>query len=738
MNRRWRSRAALLAVIAAATSGSAHAEGLSLTLEPGFAHTETDVTDQSGATRRETLDLLTQSYRLAFDRSITERLTASAGGTFVDQRGWQEADGVSSLETSRATMAFARLTLGLPALTAGVGVDSHVQSSLASASRSFVTENYSGFLTWRPIDLPEVDFRIGRVNMYDASRQVQDVTTDSAILGVRYGEARQDLRYLLAWSHIADAKGSTDTTSLDQSVRGTRNDTLFEGRTISYVSGTFLNRNTLTSTQATGGTVGTVARQQVPVNGLSAVESFPATAVDGALAPNSLLVDGNTTTSAGLSLDVGFGPSLVGDHDARAMGAAFADEVTPVNTIYVWFDKSITAVGTALTSAVAVYQSRDNQTWTAVPITAPPHVSDFENRVEITFTQVQARYLKVTMRPLVTGVTTDAAYRDIFVTEAQFLLVLSADLVPHRQSAYALSANVTARTTLLRSPELAHDLAGSVARESASARTTYSIVNGLSIAHPLTRTLAANARAARQDLDAGRGHEGVWQWTAAVTGKPYTTAYWTLNYSGNTNDLDKTVAHSITALGRADWYEGISTQATGTATFLNQAERMVNGITVSERKGSSGQASATASFTPNRLVTVTLGALVSRTVTYTPETGDVVAEFARADGSLSLTFTPALYGSGTISRVFLGEHPTTLATMQVNYSPLRGDLQLGAGYSKSFDTASAATVEYYGPSLRWNVRRGVSLTSAYTVLNSVAPAQILRSRSFTVNLLILL
>jgi len=733
MQRRWRSGTALIAILAAVTSRSARADGLNLALEPAFAHTETDVTDQSGSKRHETLNLLTQSYRLTLDRSLTDRLTATVGGTFVDQRGWQEVDGVSSLETSRATTLFGRLTLGIPTLTAGVGADRREQRALAAISRSFVTETYTGFVTWRPTDLPDVDFRIGRVSTYDVARQVQDVTTDSATLNARYGGTTQELRYLLSWAHNVDAIGKTDTTSIDQTVRGTRSDTLLDGRTTTYVSGTFLNRNALTSTQGTG----TVARQQLPTNGLSAVEAFPATAVSVTLAPNPLLVDGNTTTSA--AIDVGFGPSLVGDRNARDIGGAFADVVTPVNTIYLWFDRNITAVGTALTSAIAVYQSDDNLTWTAVAITAPPQVSNFENRVEITFTQTQARYLKVTMQPLLTGVTTDPAYRDIFVTEIQFLQVLPAALVPHEQNTYAVSANATARTTILRSsPELAHDFAASAAHESVGDTTTYNVVNGLSVAHPLTRTLAANARGARQDLDAGRGHEGIWQWTAALTGRPYTTAYWTLNYSGNTNDFDKIIAHSLTALARADLYEGISAQATGTGTFLTQAARTVNGIELSERKASSGQASATASFTPNRVVTLTIGTLYSRSVSFTPETGDVVTEYGRVDGGLSLTISPVLYGTGTISRVLLGERPTTLATVQLNYSPLRGDLQLSVAYSKTFDTAAAATTEFYGPTLRWNIRRGVSLTSAYTILNSVAPAQILQSRSFTVNLLILL
>jgi hypothetical protein len=291
---------------------------------------------------------------------------------------------------------------------------------------------------------------------------------------------------------------------------------------------------------------------------------------------------------------------------------------------------------------------------------------------------------------------------------------------------------------ILREPDLAHDITARVSRDSAAAVTTYTLVNGLSLEHALTPSFVVSARGARQDQDAGRGHEGLWQWTASLTGRPYPTAYWTLNYSGSTNDFEKTVSHSVAALGRADWYQGVSTQANATASLVTQGERVVNAITQPARKTSTGQASGSASFTPNPLVALTLSVLYSRTVSFTDVTGDVVTESARVGGTLSLTPAPALSAAGTVSKIVLGERPTTLATLQLNYFPLRGDLQLAFAYSKTLDTTAEATTEIYGPTLRWNVRRGVSLTSSYTVLNNVAPVQALSSRIFSTNLLITL
>jgi hypothetical protein len=735
VRRRWRE-AVVLAVLAAAVlpCGGARAEGLSAALEPGYTRTDIDTTDQAGHTTHEHVDLLTQSYRLAFDRSLTERLNASAGGTWLDQRGWRSDDGVSSFERSRATTLFGRLTLGTPTLAMGAGADRRQQSVLSPSSPTFITDSYTGYATWRPADLPDLDLRLSRTNTHDAARRAQDTTTDTAILSSRFHAGGNDLRYALSWNHTADELNRTDTTSIDQIVNGTRSDILFDGRTTTYVSGTFTSRNTSTSTSGNGN----VARQQIPVAGLSAVEAFPATPVNVTLAPNPLLIDGNTTTSA--SVNVGFGPGTLGDRNARDVGGRFADIITSVNTIYVWFDRPISAVGIPLSSSAAVYQSDDNLTWTPVQIAQAPVVSPIENRIELTITQTQARYLKVVLQPLAPGITTDAAYRDVFVTEIQFLLVLPAALVPRNTSSYGVSANGSARTVFVRSINLAHDLQASVAHQTeGGGSTTYTLVNGLSASRAISPTLMVSARGARQDDDAGRGHEGLWQWNAALTGKPYLTAFWTLNYSGSANDNDESLNNSVTALGRADLYEGVSTQASGTASFASQGEKTVNGIvTQVARKSSAGQANASASFTPNSLVSLTLGVLYSRSVSFTVETGDVVTTFARGDATLAFTPAPALSASGTVSRVFISTRPTTLATMQLNYFPLRGDLQLSFAYSKSLDTATASTTELYGPSLRWNVRPGVALTSTYQVQENVSPAQTQDLRTLTTNLLLTL
>jgi hypothetical protein len=695
---------------------------VSATAEPSFTHRETDVTDQAGTTTHETRDVLSQRYRLSLSRALTDALTADVGGTLLDERGWTRAGDIWSDQHGRSTSIFGRLTLGTPVLNASVAADRTKQETLSSSAPSVVTERYTAQASWRPLGLPELELRAGRVIAYDVARRAHDSTTDSAHLGTRYAASRYDLRYLLGWSRTADRLHRAETTSIEQTVLGTRTDHLLAGRLTTYVSGTLQSRNTSVESSGAGGTV---SRQQLPSAGYSTIVRPPATSVDVDLSPNPnpLLVDGNTAASA--SVNVGSGPGAGGDLDPREVGAGFANAVTAVNTIHVWLDRAMPPeVSGALAGSAEVYLSDDNRRWTRIdPVDAEP--SPFASRIEIVIPQRAARYLKVSLRPLATGVTTDPAFRELFVTEVQFLLVLPVASVPRQQSAVVASATALARTVIVRSPAVAHDLSANVAHQSAPSLTTYNIVNGLSASHGLGPRLAANARVARLDVDAGRGHEGAWQWSAGLVGTPLPTAQWSLTYSGSENPRTGTV-HALNGLGRADWYDGISTQAAAAASVSMQGLRTTRSV----------ETSGSTSLRPNRFVTVSAGGLYSYAIRTEPDVDDIWSQFARVDGSISLTPAPSLSAAATVSRVLIAERPTTLATLRAGFSPLRGDLQLSIGYSKTLDTGAEATTEILTPSLRWNVRRGVSLRGSYTFLEEESRVQVRTSRAVTATLLV--
>jgi hypothetical protein len=150
------------------------------------------------------------------------------------------------------------------------------------------------------------------------------------------------------------------------------------------------------------------------------------------------------------------------------------------------------------------------------------------------------------------------------------------------------------------------------------------------------------------------------------------------------------------------------------------------------------QSTTSTAFAANAHVTLTLGALYSRTMQSDPDIGESWSQFARVDGTLSVAPAPALSATGTVSRVVIGLRPTTYATVNFNYAPLRGDVQLTVAYSETLDTQAEYRTRSFTPSLRWNIRGGTFLTASYALVETSAPVQTTDSRAFTTTLLVVL
>jgi hypothetical protein len=117
---------------------------------------------------------------------------------------------------------------------------------------------------------------------------------------------------------------------------------------------------------------------------------------------------------------------------------------------------------------------------------------------------------------------------------------------------------------------------------------------------------------------------------------------------------------------------------------------------------------------------------------------DSATESARINATLILTPIPALSASATADWLIAGVRPALYATFQLNYSPLKGDLQLGFAYSRTLDTASEVVTQYISPSLRWTIRPGVFLNASYNLNDSDGPVLAVRSRVFNTSLIIIL
>ena len=703
---------AALALLGLLAAPRARAEGLSASLEPSFTETRTRSRDQLGTESSSTSRTFGQSYRLTYDLGLGPSLNLSLGGLLDDRRGTSTSGGEARRAWSQTRGLSSRLNLSLPALAAGLSYD--LTEALGRDSSTFVGRTGSAFAAWNPLELPQLTLRLSQSEQYDLAHTIRDVTTTSALATARYVHQGFEAKYALSWNRPSDHLTGTVSSSVDQLAQLTYGARLWEGRSAVY--GSLTLRNLMIRTLAVG--TGELTLQQHPMGGLSLIET-PSTTTDVVLAANPLLVDGNLT--AGAALDIGYGPSLAGDRNNRHLGLQFADLLTPVNVLRVWVDKRL-PVEVWGAYAWTAYWSDDNKTWLGIPITAPVAFSPFQPYFDIPIQQTQARYLKVVVKPLLPGVSTDPAYQSMLVTELQAFQVTQASLVPRLQATSGALLTGSATTQLYRPLNLSWDLSGSLERRISPTATLWSVTNGLSGQQGLTPTLQLTERVARQDGDFGQGRSGRVDWSAGLLWRPLPTLQGSIIYGGQYIDHQPTLdpatgtyystvggmTNSLAGLLRADLYEGLSAQVNANGGLHNQPGKDTW----------SAGGNATLSVAPNRVVSLAGGYATTYTLVITQEGDRTQTTLARADGSLTVRPTSALSASATVSRLLRGGTPTTTGSAQVNFAPLRGELQLTAAYSRSFDTATASTSELFAPSLRWNIRPGLQASAGYNLLRS--------------------
>jgi hypothetical protein len=716
-------------VVVALAPSLAGADGLSLQIEPDYTYTTTSTTDATGRATHASTEEFAQHYRLNLDRSFTPNVRFAGSGLFEDTKDWITTDGVpANTDTWRAS-GNARLHLGDPLLGADLGYDRRDESASSALSRTVhdISEGYSAHVGWRPVDLPELDFRASHTENRDVDRRFTDSATNDALLNMNYRAIRQlTLGYSANYQESIDHIGGTTTSQLINNARAAYDDRFNRGRTSVAATYTFANRISNTSVSGSGGNV---AVQQLPSAGLSLVETPFVAPESDTLLVNGALIDGNTASSAGLNL--GFSPSLAGDSNPRDIGVQFSDPATAVNTLYVYVDRQLPA---EIVSAYAwtAYRSDDNVTWTRITITAPVVFGAFQNRFEITIDRTQSRYLKVVTRPLGIAVTPDRRYSDVFVTELQALLVQPAEAVRGRSSSSSHNASAALHQELLDDPHVAYDFLGTANISGDSGN--YNLQNALSLDRAFARIWRLASRIARQDTIAtstgASQHTGSWQYSASLTATPLPTLTDSLTYSGQYQTTIKGTAelNSVTFINRATLYRGVNvlTSAGYTYNFLENGAT-THGPTVI----------ATATVVPNYLLTLSSSYFYSSSVQSGGGQPESQNDNERVDGIISLTPFAALALSASVSRVIKGTRPTTLATFGGGFTPFPdGSVLLRGSYTETLDTASDLRTHTASAGLHWNVVPSAALDLNYTVLGSSSPVSTTDTKAFTASLVV--
>jgi hypothetical protein len=713
--------------LAAMRPRAAIADSLNLFIEEDYYNTSTKTVDASGGVNRLNNSEFAQKYYLTLDKTLFPTIRLNAGGIFEKLLSVNKINGVRTSSSELKPSLYCNLAFNSGIYNAGFSYNRRqdTQKSSTAARLSMVDENYNFVFGWKPDGLPSLDLRLGRNNNYDDKFQIQDTTTDTALLGLRYQPVKPlDLRYSGTYTDTNDKVHFTDTKELLQTARATYSDTFFNKRTSVFLDYKFTRRDTKT---ATGG-AGEVTFQVFPISGLSLVETFPNIPTKDTLNPNPALIDGNTATSAGL--DIGYSPSASGDTNYRDMGIQFADAVTECDTIYVWVDKTLPpAVYNSF--SWEIYTSDDNLNWTLWSTVVPATFNTFQNRFEISFPRVKSRYIKVVTKPLALGVTTDTAYSDIFVTELQTFLAVPASEAVGRIATTSHVVNVSAKTTILSSPNLYHDVSLFLTDTTTGQTgiTTYFLTNGLNFYKKFAGLVNVNARVAREDSDQTNGHQSAYVYSASATANPLSTLTDSFIYSGRRDykPTGDSSTNSLTLFNKAELYKGINTYVSLGYNF---------GTLESGQKTYGSLVNFGMGFVPHK----TLNLNVSYVYSSTRQTAaaDKPSSSATSDRvEAAVTFTPvnALYLFASVSRTMTDTRAKVLTNYGLNFSPFpEGNLQLHFSYSENIGPADQGVNRLITPSLRWNIRGGTYLDLSYTMSKSRSSINSVDSRSFNASL----
>ncbi|WP_248353884.1 hypothetical protein [Anaeromyxobacter oryzae] len=706
-----RAAGVVAAALVVAAGARARADTFSALVEPRFELTRERRDDPGGAERTTEDMTFGQRYVLGLSKLLFPNIGLDAGGTFDDQLTWQRTDGAELHGETWRGSGYAHLNLNLGALAGSGGYDrtEEASSGAVGSGPRLVYETWTARGLWKPADLPQLSVAVSRANTYDTARRDRDLTVDDVLVAADYrGIPRLQLRYSLRYSNPEDRISGTDTTSIIQSAQVAYDDKLFRGRTNVYMSGTVSTTVSSTSILGTGGTVST---QVLPLTGLSLVEGALDTPTFDKLVANPALVDPSSTVSA--NINIGYGVPL-GDVAYRDLGAQFPDVLTKTSLVYVWVNKRLPKdIASAFTWTA--YTSKDNATWTPVPLAGAVVFGDFDNRFEIPLVPTEAQYLKVVVRPLAKGVTTLPDYSEILVTKLQFFLVQPAAEVRGRTSTHSESVVATQQTRIFSVPNVSWDASVSANHSGQGNRTSYTVVNGLSLAQRLSSVWSVSGRVQRQDADAGSGHTGSYLWAASASAQPLPTLTHALTYSGQwaSTPIGIATSNSLNLFNRAELYRGLSLLASG---GVNEG---TSDLGVETRAVT---ATAVAAATPHPKLTLGASYLYGSTWTAPLGQGWSRQQTERIDGSASATPFSVLYLSAVVSRILRGAVPTTLLNTSVAFSPFEGgNLQLRVSYGESLDTAADAVVKTFVSGVHWMLRPGVLIDTSYSSIDNRAP-----------------
>lgn len=697
---------------------SAFADGISGSIELSYSNVVSKTEDASGESTKAKTDTFLERYNLNFEKTIYPYLKFKAGGIFEKNISESKTNDTYTDYTLTKINPMAELTLQNPFYTAGVSYNrtEEEQKSSGSPSATNVREYYKAIFGLRPEGFPYMDMQASRTNTFDKERVSQDSVTDYLFLNLGYRDIKNlDIRYQGSYNDIKNKLTDLDVQNISHAGIATYSARFFKDRVSLYTNYRITYQETKTSTEGTGD----ILFQVFPFSGLSGVDDTP---LEGALDSNSGLIDGNLTASSGVNIGP---PPIGGDTKPRNIGLDFFN-ATEVNTIFVWVDRQLPST-IANSFLWEIYTSSDNLNWALLQTVSPASFGTFDNRFEINFSKVTARYIKVVTKPLsltvVVPIGVDVS--NIFVTEIQAFLKRPAEEARGKVTRMSQIYDLNVRTILLQNPSLFYDFYYYYTTTDSPSQTRYLMSNGISINHTFNSVFSAGVRVAREDGKETNGRLSAYSYNASIRATPLRTLSHSLVFSGRIEDIgsESTDTKSIFLYNNAELYKGVNVNLSGGLSILT-AE--------TGRKTENVLMNLGTSLVPHRALTIDLN--YSDTTTNQSGGGKEDTSTFTRRGEISFTYTPfrTVYIFTSVGIISEKDKDTNfIQNYAATWSPFQnGALQFNFSYNESLNSEDNGKDRRFTPSIRWNVSRGAYLDISYTISKSTSASQALDMKTF--------
>lgn len=712
---RWIGAASLGLLLLCWFPGVAAAD-ISGLLEFDYFHIDSETEDKATKeTSKSETDSFRHRYHLRLKRYIYPYLALSARGIFDQSITRIDSEEVDTKLTQTILSPAVELSLGTLLYSANVGYtrrESKTQTEGFPTARD-IYENYNGFLGWRPSDLPSLEVRLDRTNFFDRERAIRDTVVESASLGSVYIYEGLNVRYYASVKNTEERLDELETKTTAHNGRVSYSERFFENR----ISLDTTYDVSYSETEIIAKGAGDVTLQVPALSGLSALDDTPA---DGELDSNQALIDSDIAASSGINIGV---PPPAGDIRPRNIGLGFVSD-EEVNILRLWVDRNLPGqVIQFFAQELRVYTSPNNLDWALVGAAISVTFGVFENRFELEFPEVSARYIKIVVPPLDPVLDPTGQFSEIFVTELKSFIKRPVGEVSEKTSDTSHFYTLNARARLLDTPVLFYRLSFSLTSRD---DTTYTLSNGLGLIHRLSRVFSASADVAREDGKTFEGDRFAYRYGASIKAVPLRSLSHTLIYSGRTERVDggKSSSDTVFLYNSAQLYSGVNVDASGGISWtLDEDVKRKNSVfNVASR------------IVPHHSLTLNISYAVTASEKYGG--GLPGTAFTTRQGRLTVAFRPirtlSLFSS--VSVISNGEKRTT-QNYAVDWSPFPdGTLQVSIAYSEFIRPEEDRKDKTFRPSLRWSISRRTVLEVTYSIFKSSTETEERKSNAITAKL----